>query len=42
MTLLSFSNGESFAPGAIGYDYRPATKADDLNIKCLHNKAKIQ
>lgn len=31
MTLLSFSNGESFATGAIGYDYRPATKTETTN-----------
>jgi len=31
MTLLNFDNGESFATGAIGYDYRPATKTETTN-----------
>lgn len=31
MTLLSFSNRESFATGAIGYDYRPATNTETTN-----------
>ncbi len=31
MTLLNFDNGESFATGAMGYDYRPATKTETTN-----------
>lgn len=31
MTLLFFAGGESFATGATGYDYRPATVTETTN-----------
>ncbi len=31
MTLLFFANGDTFATGATGYDYRPATETETTN-----------
>ena len=41
MTLLNFENGESFATGAMGYDYRPATKAETTNRILFRNNRRL-